>query len=462
MHMKFRKKISAITAVLLLCSTLAACDSSGNKGDGLKETDQGEDVITLTAILDSTAVLTNFDSPDEALEAYENNISTGQMQDTAANRTTKENLLLLKDFANQNNIKLASVDWGWGDTLTQKLSASFLAKEGPDIIIGETQMPGFAMQGYLEPFPDELAQKVRENLNAASWKSMEYEGKLYGVALEPSSAILVWNKNILKESGLDPDKAPETWDELLQNMEKIYKGGSYSGGGIYAGSNNGGYLRFGAFLRGAGGWFADENGQPDINNPANLPAFDLLRKMNSFNKPGIVTASEEGTFFSAFDKGRLAYKVDGQWAINQAKSQGLDCGFSMLPAGSGGEASGIVLGAGYQAVPVYSSNKEIAFKLIELMIDTEFQKNIANGGIRVPALKSVAISDEYKKAQPELYSMESTLDGKITGLPTFSGDAAKAWAAIGTAMSRTMQTSDDIKTIADDAQKSLLEATSEK
>jgi len=460
--MKLRRKISTIAAVLLACGMLTACSLGGNKGEGAQNADHGEDTIKLTAILDSSAVLTNFDSPEEALEAYENNISTGQIQDTAQNRATKENLLLLKDFADQNKVELTSVDWGWGDTLTQKLSASFLAKEGPDIIIGETQMPGFAKQGYLEPFPEELAQKIRQNLNAASWKSMEYEGKLYGVALEPSSAILVWNKNILKESGLDPEKAPETWDELLQNMETVYKGGTYSGGGIYAGSNNGGYLRFGAFLRGAGGWFVDEKGQPDINNSANLPAFELLRKMNSFNKPGIVTASEEGTFFSAFDKGRLAYKVDGQWAINQAKLQGLDCGYSMLPSGPGGEASGIVLGAGYQAVPVYSSNKEIAFKLIELMIDSEFQKNIADGGIRIPAQKSVASSDEYKKAQPELYSMASTLDRNITGLPTFSGNAAKAWAEIGTAMSKTMQTSDDIKTIADDAQKSLLEAASEK
>jgi multiple sugar transport system substrate-binding protein len=289
---------------------------------------------------------------------------------------------------------------------------------------------------------------------------MEFEGKIYGVALQPSVSILVWNKDILTASGLDTEKAPESWDELLANMEKVYAGGEYSGGGLYAGSNNGGYLRFGAMLQATDGWFSDENGNPYINNPANITAFEFLRKMSSYNKPGIISAADEGTFFSAFDKGQLAYKVDGVWAICQSQQLGLNCGYSVLPNEPSGHAGNVVIGAGYQAVPTYSQSKEEAFGIIELMISKEFQQNIGSGGIRIPALKEVSSSDEYKTEFPDLASLAGALDEYVAGLPTFAGDASKAWAAVGNAMSKTMSSGEDIKAILDEAQKEMEDAVS--
>lgn len=456
--MSAKRVLSLLLTLSMLCVVSSSCKTGGTAKSSSKESQN----TTVTAILDSSAVLSNFDTPQEALDTFENNLATGQIKDTPDQEADKANLLLLKKYTETNHIDLVSVDWGWGDTLTQKLTSAFLAKEGPDVIIGETQMPGFAQQGYLAPFPDELASYVRKNISAAAWKPMEYNGKIYGVALEPSIAILMWNKKILKESGLNPDKAPTTWDELLNNIKTVYSKGTYSGGGFYSGPSNGGYLRFGAFLKGAGGGFTDASGNPDINNSKNVSAFDFIRQMYKYNSQGILTASDETTFLGAFDKGQIAYKVDGLWAIAQEKEQGLDCGYSQIPVGPDGKSETIVIGAGFQGVPAYSKNKDAAFKLIEQMISSDFQQNIAKGGLRIPVLKSINSSDSYKKQQPALAQFVSGLDGNVTGLPTFSGDAAKAWSSIGNAMTQAMTTSEPIQSILDDAQKQLKAAVASK
>jgi len=85
---------------------------------------------------------------------------------------------IINEKMKEKNIVLKTEDWGWGEPLIQKQTAGFLAKNIPDIIVGETQMPGFAQQGLLEPFPDDMADYIRENIAPAAWKPMEYDGKI--------------------------------------------------------------------------------------------------------------------------------------------------------------------------------------------------------------------------------------------------------------------------------------------
>ncbi len=35
--------------------------------------------------------------------------------------------------------------------------------------------------------------------------------KIYGAGFTPDVSILVWNKDLFRQAGLDPDKAPENW-----------------------------------------------------------------------------------------------------------------------------------------------------------------------------------------------------------------------------------------------------------
>ena len=48
-----------------------------------------------------------------------------------------------------------------------------------------------------------------------------YKGKTYGVPFQRSTQVLYWNKAAFREAGLDPNKAPANWDELVEFGKKL-------------------------------------------------------------------------------------------------------------------------------------------------------------------------------------------------------------------------------------------------
>src|ERR671928_121962 len=47
--------------------------------------------------------------------------------------------------------------------------------------------------------------------------------KVWGVPFQRSTIVLYWNKELFKEAGLDPDKAPKNWQEQLEFAQKLTK-----------------------------------------------------------------------------------------------------------------------------------------------------------------------------------------------------------------------------------------------
>jgi len=48
-------------------------------------------------------------------------------------------------------------------------------------------------------------------------------GKTWGVPFQRSTIVMFWNKNLFKEAGLDPERAPETWDQMVEAAKKLTK-----------------------------------------------------------------------------------------------------------------------------------------------------------------------------------------------------------------------------------------------
>ena len=48
-------------------------------------------------------------------------------------------------------------------------------------------------------------------------------GKTWGIPFQRSTIVLYWNKELFKEAGLDPEKAPATWAEHTAFAEKLTK-----------------------------------------------------------------------------------------------------------------------------------------------------------------------------------------------------------------------------------------------
>ena len=48
-------------------------------------------------------------------------------------------------------------------------------------------------------------------------------GKTWGVPFQRSTIVLYWNKELFKEAGLDPDRGPQNWDEMVEFAKKLTK-----------------------------------------------------------------------------------------------------------------------------------------------------------------------------------------------------------------------------------------------
>ena len=51
----------------------------------------------------------------------------------------------------------------------------------------------------------------------------QVDGKTWSIPFQRSTIVLYWNKDAFKEAGLDPEKAPATWDEMVEMSKKLVK-----------------------------------------------------------------------------------------------------------------------------------------------------------------------------------------------------------------------------------------------
>ncbi|MDO3413365.1 extracellular solute-binding protein [Saccharibacillus sp. CPCC 101409] len=468
------RKITALTGSMLLTVALAACGGGGNSSGGAypspggaqpadtsktAEPSESGGATTIT-VLNEGAVSIGVGKLDDLFAAKEKEYKDAgtDIEYTPGSPVQTFPLQYQKIMSaklKEQNISVNTEDWGWGEPLIQKQTAGFLAKNIPDIIVGETQMPGFAQQGLLEPFPDDMADYVRENVSPAAWKPMELDGKIYGLAAQPGVSSLYWNKKLVEQAGIDPDKVITTWQELRDNAKAVTEagGGKFYGGGVYAAPNFGGYLRYGALIAINGGAFSDENGQPAFNSAQNAETVALLRDLNKAHPPGLMVNNNEGSYFDAWNKGQIAYLIDGPWRVQESATAGLDLGMAPIPLSPGGKAANVTIGAAFHAVPKDAKHKEAAFEYIKVMYSKEIQQLVADSNTRSPILKEIGESKEYQDKHPEMYLHYQAMSGDVMGLPTFTKDNSKAWQIWGDAVVKSMMTDGDIQTILDDAQK---------
>ncbi|HEX3017781.1 MAG TPA: ABC transporter substrate-binding protein [Caproicibacter sp.] len=53
------------------------------------------------------------------------------------------------------------------------------------------------------------------------------QGKTWGIPFQRSTIVLYYNKDAFKEAGLDPEKAPSSWDEMAADAKKLTKPGRF-------------------------------------------------------------------------------------------------------------------------------------------------------------------------------------------------------------------------------------------
>ena len=133
------------------------------------------------------------------------------------------------DFEKENpGIKVKPVYAGtYQETIVKALTAHKSGTPPATAILLSTDMFTLIDEDAIVPFND-LARGPAEqawikSFYPAFMANSQTGGKVWGIPFQRSTIVLYWNKELFKEAGLDPNKPPQDWNEMLAYAQKLTK-----------------------------------------------------------------------------------------------------------------------------------------------------------------------------------------------------------------------------------------------
>ena len=244
----------------------------------------------------------------------------------------------LVDRFNQTHpaIKVKNVTFPWGD-LFSKMQAAAAGGDLPAVAAGDIAwMANLHRSGKLVDLTA-AAKAAKVDLTdfyPEILKYSTYRGKLQALPVSTNNLALFYNKDLFTKAGLNPNKPPQTWDELRAAAKKIAAlGGGVQGFEIYTQPGEGLTWQFQPYLWQAGAEFLTNNyTKPGFNNAAGRKALGFLTGLIQRDK--VTQAGQWG----AFDKGQAGMRIDGSWMVGIYRDQApFSWGTAMLPIPKGGK-----------------------------------------------------------------------------------------------------------------------------
>lgn len=116
----------------------------------------------------------------------------------------------------------------YGDN-TVKIQAGVQAKQPPDVaVMMSTELYSMLDMNAIIPLDDFIAKDTdiqMADFYPAFVEDTQSEGKTYSLPFQRSTIVMYYNKEMFKAAGLDPEKPPTTWDELVTYAKKLNKDG---------------------------------------------------------------------------------------------------------------------------------------------------------------------------------------------------------------------------------------------
>jgi multiple sugar transport system substrate-binding protein len=245
---------------------------------------------------------------------------------------------------------------------------------GMDLIYG----PQFEKSGGLVDITDKI--KDWPELKTASPGHMAvatYEGKLYGVPLYADLSLLIRNNDLLKKAGLDPNKPPQTLDEITQYAKKITGIEPDVFGYFFAGSCAGCNIFTYAPLMWAQGVKVEpkDAGDEPLTGDAVKPTLQWARDLVASGQTPPSARAENGeNFAKVFTSGKIGMMGHGNFIIGElAKNNpGMDYGISCLPGAKAGQSSSFA-GGDIVVIPKGSKHVDDAVAFMKWLLSDEIQ-----------------------------------------------------------------------------------------
>ncbi|ABC92591.1 putative sugar ABC transporter, substrate-binding protein [Rhizobium etli CFN 42] len=245
--------------------------------------------------------------------------------------------------SHENKVVMTEVPFS---ELVQKYATAIAGGQAPDALSMDLiYNPAFAAAGQLEDLTDWAKSLPYFNsLSPSHVRLGTYQDKIYGLPLSVETSVFAWNKDLYKKAGLDPEKAPASWDEITANAEKIRALGDDTYGFYFSGGGCGGCMIF-TFTPLVWGGGADilsaDSKTATLDTPQMRKAVDIYRNMVKKDLVPAGAASDNGTNFLTFTNGKIGQQSLGAFAIGTLVTQHpeINFGVTLIPGVDGKPSS---------------------------------------------------------------------------------------------------------------------------
>ena len=324
---------------------------------------------------------------------------------------------LVREWIKGNPLINVRLEYGgslW--SMRDKLLTAIAGGSGPDLAeIDSFWTPIFARPGALVKLESYMAEDPKYNkadLQMPSLTSTQYLGESYSIPFNLSTIVMYFNMPLFKAAGLDPEKAPADWGELLSlgkklSVDKTGDGVPNQWGLSFPNKANMGaiwyWLAF--FWQQEGQLFNEALNAGAFNSEAGVTATNFWRTLA---REKVMTLSPG---FADFEAELAAIELSSSSVLGARRDSmgGKRVGLALLPKG---KVHATVTGGGNLAMLAFCRDKQAGWAFLSWMGGTDVNKRWALATGAIPVRKSVIDEPEYRDyllSDPKGNVMISTL-----------------------------------------------------
>jgi multiple sugar transport system substrate-binding protein len=293
----------------------------------------------------------------------------------------------------------------------------------------------FAEAGWIKPWGAADAQKVTQGDLPGPLSTAKYKGKLYAAPFTSNTQILFYRKDRVQTP-------PKTWDELIQQAQKIgpangkiqVQGARYEGLTVW----------FNSLVASAGGQILTNNGNTIALGPPAVKAADIIHRIAvSPEADPALENNKEDQARLGFESGNSAFEVNYTFAwasANDAVNKAPDAatkkkaeafrstiGFARWPSVDPSIPSHVTLGGINLGVGSYGKHQALAFQAATCLRQPANQIPISLKGGLLPTTASLYNNPQLKKAFPFTNILKAEIaDGVARPVTPFYSDISQA------------------------------------
>ncbi|TFV82986.1 extracellular solute-binding protein [Blastococcus sp. CT_GayMR20] len=289
-------------------------------------------------------------------------------------------------------------------------------------------IPEFAEAGFLAPVPEDVAERVTEDVVQSAIDGSTWNDELVAVPFWANTQLLWYKKSVAEAAGLDLENEPVTWEQLVEAAQD--QDTTIAAQGIRAEALT---VWVNALIESAGGHIIEETAddpadiQLGLTSEAAQAAAEVMNSVSTVGGPAFTTAGEDANV-TDFEEGDAAFMVNWPFvwgrALGAVEAGTLDAsvpedyGWAQYPRVLEDEESRPPYGGINLVVGAYSENVDAAYEAAECIVSEENQifYFIDNGS---PAAKASVYEDEevleiFPQAPVILQSLENAAPRPLT------------------------------------------------